>query len=534
MRSMGAGPGGTGPGAAERVLHIMRRNMKLIVLCLVLVPIAAYVVSKLQEKQYATTASLLFRDPGLDEKLFGAGLTPTESDPERNAQTNQQLVSLKSVCDRTSKALAQPGFDADRVCSAVEVAPAGQSDIINITATDPSPAFAARLANTFAGEYIAFRREADRAKVREAEELVQARLDSLSEEEQVGDEGQDLQEQARRLEILTSLQTGNAELVQRAVPPTSAASPKPARNVALGIILGIVLAAALTLLREQLDRRVRDAEDVREVIDLPVLANIPESRAAPQLATGEGSLDAAASEAFLLMRANLQYFNVDEKITTILITSAAPQEGKTTVSWNLARAEARANKKVLFLEADLRRPSLSRHLGTITTRGGLTLVLAEVLDAPEAIMNVHGVDVIPAGPLPPNPAELIESQRMRDLIRWGEQNYDRVIVDTPPTSVVADAIPLVTAVDGVVVVIRMGRSRRDAVQRLRNQLANMNAHVLGVVLNDSNVRKSEYYYGQRPGMFGDAGDQLAVGVANDERRERGRSGRAAAGRADSA
>ena len=118
------------------------------------------------------------------------------------------------------------------------------------------------------------------------------------------------------------------------------------------------------------------------------------------------------------------------------------------------------------------------------------------MDPGEALTTVSGVDVITAGPLPPNPAELIESQRMRKLIQWGEEHYDRVIIDTPPAAVVADAIPLVPMVSGVVIVVRLGHSHRDAVERLRTQLANVNAPVLGVVLNGSVSRRSEYDYGR--------------------------------------
>jgi succinoglycan biosynthesis transport protein ExoP len=537
MRNRSAGPGseeGRG-GTVERVLHIARRNVGLILLCLILVPVAAFVASMLQQEKYTATASLLFRDPGFDQTLFNSQAIESNEDPEREAATNVRLVSLEEVAERTARVLNDPNITAKDVAESVEAEPAGPSDLINVSATDPSAPFAARMANVFASRYIEFRRDADRAKIRETQQLVQSRLDGLTPEERLADEGQELEQSARQLEILQSLQTGNAELVQRARVPDSPSSPKTKRNIALGILLGIVLAVALTLLREQFDRRVRDAEDVRDVLDLPVLASIPESRGIPRLAAGDESSDAAAGEAFLMLRANLQYFNVDEEIKTILITSAAPQEGKTTVSWNLARAEARSGKRVLFLEADLRRPTLARQIGTVTTRGGLTLVLAGVLDGSEATMNVQGVDVIPAGPLPPNPAELMESQRMRDLLHWAEEHYDRVIVDTPPTSVVADAIPLVTVVHGVVVVVRIGRSRRDSLQRLWSQLSNTNAPVLGIVLNGGPARRSEYYYGQRPGLFGDASDQLAVEPVEAERSSPTGSRRAAAGRrADSA
>ena len=137
------------------------------------------------------------------------------------------------------------------------------------------------------------------------------------------------------------------------------------------------------------------------------------------------------------------------------------------------------------------------------------------MDPGDAVTTVSGVDVITAGPLPPNPAELIESQRMRKLIQWGEKNYDRVIIDSPPAAVVADAIPMVPMVSGVVIVVRLGHSQRDAVSHLRNQLANVSAPVLGVVLNGSVSRRSDYAYARRPVFLAEAHDQARAGARSN-------------------
>jgi succinoglycan biosynthesis transport protein ExoP len=491
----------------DRVIRVARRNMGLILLCVILAPAAALAVSLLQTKEYTATSSLLFRDPGLDQKFTGTPFFQEGTDATRIAATNLRLVSLDSLAALTARKIDQPGFTGEDVSNAVNVAADGPSDVVTIQATDHDPKFAAELANTYATQYIVFRRDADRAKVREAQALVQRKLDAMSPEQRAGSEGQDLEDSARQLALLTALQTGNAELVQRARPPTSASSPKPVRSVALGLMLGLLLAVGGTLLREQLDRRLRDATDVTDLLNVPVLAAIPENRAT----TRHGNpLEPADGEAFRMLRTNLRYFNVDEELNSIVVMSAAAKEGKTTISWNLARAEAKAGKRVLLIEADLRRPTLGRNLG-VAARGGLTLILAGVTTPADALSTVSGVDVITAGPPPPNPAELIESQRMRKLIQWGEDQYDRVIVDTPPAAMVADAIPLVPMVSGVVIVVRLGQSGRDAVERLQTQLANVDAPVLGVVVNGSVVRKSDSYYqynyAQRPGLFAEAPEE---------------------------
>ncbi len=242
---------------------------------------------------------------------------------------------------------------------------------------------------------------------------------------------------------------------------------------------------------------------------MPVLSVIAEERGASRqdIAT-DTPFRRLDTEAFRMLRTNLRYFNVDEELNSILVMSAEPEEGKTSIAWNLARAEARAGKRVLCVEADMRRPTLATRLD-VGGDGGLSLILAGVMDPEDVLTTVSGVDVITAGPLPPNPAELIESQRMRKLIQWGEKHYDRVIIDTPPAAVVADAIPLVPMVSGVVILVRLGHSHRDAVERLRTQLANVNAPVLGVVLNGSVSRRSEYEYGRHEVFLAEAPDEAA-------------------------
>jgi tyrosine-protein kinase len=484
----------------ERGLAVARRNWLLLLICFVTVPAVALVYSLLQTPQYTASASLLFGSTSLDQRLATSTLSE-ETDPERAAATNLKLVSLRRVSTRTAEAIDQPGLTAEDVSQSISVNPQGESDLISVEATDESPEFAAELANTFARQYILFRRDADRAKVAKAQTLVEQRLAELTPSEQLSAEGEDLAQRQRQLEVLGALQTGNAELVQPADAPDSPSSPKTERNLALGILLGLVLGIGLALLREQLDRRVRDLDEVEDVFGLSILGTIPQSRAILDDGLGaELAPTGMEGEAFRMLRANLRYFNVDREITTMLITSAAPQDGKTTVAWNVALAEARAEERVLFIEADLRRPTLAEHLG-ISTDNGLSLVLAGLSERADAIQNIAGVDLMAAGPLPPNPAELIESKRMEELIAWAEQEYDRVIIDTPPAAVVADALPLFSRVNGVVIVTRLQRSPREGALHLRDQLLNTGAPVLGMVVNGVTAPPDNSYY--RPqGMSG--------------------------------
>lgn len=502
VRSRSQGRTSTGGAGLVAVSRMLRRRLGLVLLCLVLVPVAALAFSLTQDELYSASSSLLFRDPGFDESLFGGQAFAGSQDSSREAATNERLVGLPEVSDRTAKAIGK-GLSGLQVSDSIEVAAVGESDIVRITATHPDPALAAQIANTQAEQYIVFRRETDRGKIREAQRLLERRLKTLGPAEQQSDRGRSLQNQVEDLAGLAAVQTGNADQVQTATVPTAPVSPKPLRNTGLGALLGLMLGVGLAFLAEQLDRRLKEPEDVEEAFGLPILGTVPQSRAIERAGAQGQTGGEPEAEAFRRLRTNLRYFNVDRQIRSVLVTSAAPGEGKTTVSWNLALAAARTGEQVLYLEADLRRPSLSRYLEP--SQHGLSSVLAGVAHFDDVLFSVPVgefqsgdetsgplVDVISSGPIPPNPAELIESDRMRRLLSQVEELYDLVVIDTPPTSLVADAIPVIAQVNGVIVVSQLGRSDRDDAESLREQLQNLNAPVLGVVLN-GHTAKSLYY-----------------------------------------
>jgi tyrosine-protein kinase len=495
------------------VLRILRRRWAVIAVCALAIPAAALALSLSQEKQYTASASLLFRDPGFDQKLFGTQVLEPSSDPAREAATNVKLVSLDTVAERTARRL--PGVRS--VKDKIDIKPEGQSDVVAIDATDPSPGRATRIANTFAEEYIAFRRRADRAKIADTQRLVERRLASLSPEQRDGAQGNVLRNRLEQLQILASLQTGNAELAQRAEVPSSPSSPRIVLNTVLGAVLGLLLGVGLAFLLERLDRRVRDPHEFEELFQRPVLAAVPKSRVlAGEGPAAVGRLAEHEREAFRMLRANLRYFNVDRDVRSVLVTSAAPGDGKTAVAWNLAAAGATAGSNVLLIEADLRHPGLANALGTGQT-AGLSNVLAGDAALRDTVQQVpvperrngklpRTVDTLFAGPLPPNPTDLLESDRMRRLITDAERDYDLVVIDTPPTSVVSDAVPLVRNVGGVIVVGRMSKSHRESIIHLRRQLEHLDAPVLGLVANALKSGGDGYGYGYGYGYGANGGE----------------------------
>jgi tyrosine-protein kinase len=489
------------------VIAVLRRRAGLILLCVVVGAVAATGISLLQQKQYSASASLLFRNPGFAENLFDNTGSAPATDPTREAATNEKLVGLEIVAKRTSEHLK--GLTPEEISGMVSVSASGEADIVSVTATSSDPRQAKLVANTFAHQFIAFRAEADKSKLLEAKRLAEEEYGRLSPEQQAGPRGVALSSGAERLGILASLQTGNAELVQPAELPTSPSSPRPLRNGVVAALIGLMVGIGLVLLFERLNRRLRDPEEAREAFGLPILATVPESRAitASNMRSAALELPFMENEAFRMLRAQLRYFNVGRDLRTVVVTSHAASVGKSTVAWNLARVAATSSRAIV-VETDLRDPTLAVQHGLRQSPGLAELLTDQVeLDAviqskPLAVeTNGAGgselqLDVIVAGANPPNPAELIESKAMSDILSQLAKRYEFVVIDTAPIGVVSDAFPLLRAVDGVIVVARIGQTTRDTAHEMRDQLDRLDVSALGVVANAVKLRRGgRYGYG---------------------------------------
>lgn len=274
--------------------------------------------------------------------------------------------------------------------------------------------------------------------------------------------------------------------------------PRTALNLAVAGIIGLLLGIALAIVRELLDRTIRTADHVAEVSDAPVLASIgfdTEMRKAPLL-TDLGGF-AARTEAFRLLRTNLQFVDLDHQPRCLVITSAVPDEGKTMTSTNLAVALAQTGRSTLIIDADLRRPRVATTLG-LDPAVGLTTALVGKTEIHDAI-QIHepsGLHVLASGAKPPNPTEILQSRVTHDLIRRLRTSYDTVIIDAPPLLPVADASVLSTLADGTILVIRHGRTTRDQVADAIKRVNQVGGRLYGVVVNMVAKRAvgSYYYY----------------------------------------
>ena len=499
-RRKGLGAMGTDDSiAVASLLPVVRRRWRMILGCLVLGAVAAISFSVHEQKQYTASSVLLFRDPGFDQQLFGNQVFLPSTDPTTQGPTNLELVSLPVVASRAAAALH---LSTSAVNSAVSVSGVGQANVAKISATDPFPARAAQIATTYAEQYVLFRQQMDRAKISGAQRLVERQLQSMTPAQRDRPNGQALQNRANELSELAALQTGNAEVEQPATIPKSPSSPRTMRNGILGALLGLLVGIGLAFVAERADRRIGDSSELEDIYCLPVLGAVPTSLdvARAEIVPPAG----VGAEAFGLLRARLRYFNVDRDLRSLLITSSVPEEGKTTIAMNLAIAQAApGHAEVALVEADLRRPSLAARLG-IERGPGLAQILSKNAPLDAATRHVavprtadeHGatasLTVITAGGVPPNPAELLESRAMVDLLSALHERFDLVIVDTPPISIVPDAIPLIRLVTGVLIVSRIGVTTRDAARQLRAQLSSLNAPTLGVISNGEPANSFPY------------------------------------------
>ncbi|MGN6869079.1 MAG: polysaccharide biosynthesis tyrosine autokinase [Solirubrobacteraceae bacterium] len=487
-------------------LRVLRRRAPLIALCVVLTAAAAFALSKAQHKQYTATAQILFRNAELDQQAAGLQVV-NQSNPQSQTDTNLKLATLPRVAAETAAALDH-GLTQKQVSAAITVIQESDTDLAKVSATWTSPARAAQIANTYARYVIQDRQRADANYFASALGAVNLQFEALAPAQRSGVEGADLKDRANSLQILSQLQSDEVALEQAATAPSAPSSPKVLRNTVLGAVLGLLLGLAVAFLLQRLDRRLREPTDLEEVYGVPLLGVVPESTALRQAqgATDHGSeLPPNEAEIFGLLRAHIRYFNVDRDLRTVVIVSAAPGDGKSTVARWLAIATATIGSRVLFLEADLRRPMAAKYFG-IQREPGVAEVLVGQESLATAVQRVAfasrkettiSLDVLVAGGLlPPNPPQVIESQAMTSLLAEARENYDLVVIDTPPLVLLPDAFPLLRQADGVLIVSRLGENRRDVAVRLRETLAGVDAPVVGVIANGyKRPRGSLYTYG---------------------------------------
>lgn len=424
----------------------------------------------------------------------------------------------------TRTALAhQFGLGTKPIPISVESVP--NSELMRITVEDKNATLAAQLANAVAANLIAqssalanqtkqnTRAFVDNQLAQLSTDLTQDRVEYKYLSSQLPDAAgrladlnssiklkQDaydaLTKEYEQVRLREMLQTTVPVISEPAVAPTQPVKPNRPLNAALGLLIGLLGGLGLAVVLENLDTTLYTREQLESTSELALLGEIPSIKKSRKVAfLGD---NAFLSEAFQLLRTNVTTEGRIDLRQTLLITSAEPGEGKSTIAANLAMALAQAGRKVALVDCDLRRPSL-HELFKLPNEIGLSNVLSRYSTLAEALQSskVSGLHIITSGPLPLSPGELLALPRTVDLLNQLEQQFDIVLLDTPALLAVADATILATLVDGVILVVSRGQTHKETAQAALHQLANVNAPLVGIIMNRALKGMNHYRYYQR-------------------------------------
>jgi polysaccharide biosynthesis transport protein len=317
------------------------------------------------------------------------------------------------------------------------------------------------------------------------------------------------------IELSGLLRTSNVRVLDAARPQLGAVRPNVPQSILLGVLAGLIAGLGLALLLEFLDSSVTSQLEIEERLGLTFLGFVP---TIPQAVAEGQSKDlhihrepkSHIAECTRAVRTNLLFMSPDKPLKRMLVTSSGPQEGKSTTAINLAIAMAQSGQKVLIVDTDMRRPRLHKAFGVPNDVGVSSLVVGEgKLEDAIKTTEVPGVYLLPCGPVPPNPAELLHTKAFAELLETLDGKFDRVLLDSPPVGAVADAVVLATQVAGVVIVLKAGATQRDVAKRTVRALTDVKAPILGAVLNDVNLERSRYgdYYGYAYRYYGYGGEK---------------------------
>ena len=506
---------------ARRAINILRRWLWLLAACLLLAGGAAFLGSNALTKMYEGKVTLIVGQslqsvsPDYNQLLASQRLSQTYA----NLATTRPL--LTNVITREGL-----GVTPDQLRRLVAADAPRDSTLLTITVEDPDPVRAASIANTIADELIAASpaisgRDSDAQQfvdrdleaIQQQIEATQAEVERLmglsSRSPAQEDRLQALQARlvslrqtyATLLQFSSSSGSNLLTVVDPASPPEGASSPRVLLNTVLAALVGLLIAVGIAFIVEYLDDTLKSPQDVESVTGLPTLGTIirmngdvnrsPIYRVAAILFARS-----PAAEAYRTLRTNIEFASLDSPARTILITSAIPGEGKTTTAANLAAVFAQAGHTTLLVDADLRKPGVHQMFDLPNAIGLTDLLRSDVIQVQDVAQRTEQehLSVVATGPLPPNPAELLRSSRMRAVMARLAASAEFVVVDSPPLQAVTDGAILSSLVEGTVLVIDAGRTRRGAARNGREALAKVGARVLGVTLNRMTEAMSADYY----------------------------------------
>lgn len=539
-------------------LDVVARRKWVIILATVIATAVAVGLTAQQTPLYRASAEVLLQSDDAEQRLGSGRVGGID---QNQIQTEIGVIESNLVRSVVAEQLGRP--------PEVHVSAKGETDIIEISATSPEPEAAAAEANTYATTYVEWKRQRLIEDLLAAQQTVQAEIDSLqaqldelqapieeleielfiaeseSRREEIRADIDDVEAdlEAERNAIESSLalyqseisslkvsqrisRTGGVQIISDASAPDDPFAPQPLRNGVLAVVVGLMLGVGLAFLLETLDDRVRSKEDLERATGWPTIGLVPVIARAKggqhDLATLEAP-NSPAAEAYRTLRTAVQFLGLEGPLGTIQVTSAKSAEGKTTTAANLAITLAQAGRRVILLDGDLRKPRL-HHEFDIPNTTGFTSMLLDSSMVGEAFhrTDVKNLVVVPAGPPPPNPSELLSLHATRQVITALRNECDILIIDSPPVLPVTDPLIISGYVDGVILVVDARAARGKELARARELLTQVNANVIGVTVNQATADQG-YGYGYGYGYGGEAyvSDEPDTAAANGAHGESG-------------
>jgi Mrp family chromosome partitioning ATPase/capsular polysaccharide biosynthesis protein len=526
------------------------RRRWIVLAITVLAAVATYFVSARQQKSYSASSSIYVTDPDPTLDITDPGTDGLiESDPQ-SINNIPQLMTAASVTQAVSRILGMPVSAAGSVSATAS----SSNFFVTVTATSRTPVLAARLANAYVSAFLLSRSQAVAAEAARDVKAAKTTLATLPSSDST--DRQDLLQQVETYQQVVLNPSSGATQTNKASVPGAPSSPRPVHDAIFGGLLGLVLAVIVAYCLDLFDRRLVTVSAVELAFERPVLAVLPHiSDPTPLLDGHRPTVPPEFVEELRSLMVMLRLGSNSEPPRILMVTSTLPQEGKSTVTRDLALVYAQSGERVLVIDGDLRSPSMKRLFGIKAKRGlaqilrgdaslsdvAVTAVAAQAVA--KASTNGHGqtglangenpggsgsVDVVAHGTRMDNPLALMASDRMVALLEEASKAYDIVLIDTPPVLAVADSVPLIEVVDSVLLVARLGQTTRQAAKRFNELVARLSADTFsGVIANDRRARFDEDGYGSYGHYGRDYGKRGKAEQTTDDASEEATAGLAA-------
>ncbi len=484
-------------------LRIARRWLPVALVLALLAGAGSYAFTKRFIRPVYSAQSIMQVDLGM------ANSTSSLVDPQYNTLGAVTDASIASEPPSVNRAISRAARNLHiklspsefrSIASSASCQTQGSTALFSCAASSYSPQLAAAVANSLAAVFISSNQSLQQSRyksvlagIRAAEAVAQAQHDT------VRYDGLVQLENSTRLAAVQ--QASIVRVVANAAVPNAPSSPNPKLNALLAFFLVFLLVGSAGIVSDRLDRSLRAPEDLRTITPLPILGTIPVIRSLKGKPLGSGSLilpqspRSQTAEAFRVVRAGIAFETVDKPVHVLLVTSTVAGEGKSTVAANLASAFAETGASVIAVDLDLRRPTLGSIFGS-NERRGLTTLFLDRNGVPSQYLSPTiqpNLQVLPSGPIPPNPASIINSERLSEILQQVRALCDVVIVDSPPALAAADAAVLAAQCDAAVMVVRPGSLTRNSLARAIDRLSSSGVTVAGLIVNAVKATQNDYY-----------------------------------------